>query len=288
MRARTLAALAAVGISVVPAACTRSRAEAKGDPALAAAHLNALASRSSGCGVARVAGVSEGTLLADHLARTYTTVLPTGYDPEHAYPLVLGFHGNDQGSRLLRKALDLEARAEAAGGAVFVYPDAVVRHVWRDHYATHWGGEADFPFVDALLERTLASACIDARKVFVVGYSSGGYFANDLACTRSDVVAAAAAIEGGGPQVHCTGSIPMLLVHDERDPQVLFVEGKKSLQLWLAMSGCRDETVPRGVCVAHAECLPGREVVWCTTNTGNHAILPEARDAVWTFLGSRF
>ncbi len=52
------------------------------------------AASSPGCGVAQAAGVRTGTIAVNGVDRSYTAVVPSGYNPSTPLALVFGWHGS--------------------------------------------------------------------------------------------------------------------------------------------------------------------------------------------------
>jgi poly(3-hydroxybutyrate) depolymerase len=237
---------------------------------------------SEGCGVSAAPGTAHESLLAAGATRTFERVLPAGYDPRRPYPLVLVFHGNGNDARSMHAHLALE---KAYGdGAVALYPQAVVRRVWADNYAPHWGRVDDLPFFDALVGWAEKNLCVDAARIFAVGWSSGAYFANQLGCVRPEVVRAIAATAGGGPEdAVCTRPVATFLHADRDDHAVLVTEGRASRDAWRKTNGCVASHDEDG-CTIYSGCAA--PLVYCETSGNGHRLLPAVRDALWHFLGS--
>lgn len=222
--------------------------------------------------------VAVRTVVVDDLARTYVVSAPRAKGP---WPIVLVLHGGGMTGQGMRAYADLERRASA--GAVFVYPDAVVRNVWADEYALHWDGTKDLAFMDALVRAAADSGQGDARRVFAFGLSSGAYFANQLACAWGKRLTGVAAIEGGGPYGDCSGPVSALIVHDAADPVVPASEGKASLAHWLSDDQCTAAESPwANTCKMHA-CAGSVRVATCSPTAGIHGIGPGVREAALRF-----
>jgi polyhydroxybutyrate depolymerase len=72
----------------------------------------------------------------------------------------------------------------------------------------------DLGFFDAIVKKLEGDYCIDAKRVYVAGFSNGGFFAHRIGCERADVVAAVAPVSGvlGMPPGQCKPSrkVPVL------------------------------------------------------------------------------
>lgn len=218
--------------------------------------------------------LSDGTEL-----RTYQIVLPAHYDPRRPYPLVLSFHGSGGNGDGFRRSMHEAGALEA----IVLFPDAVVRRVWGEHFATHWGKTEDLPFFDALVATTRATFCVDEARVFAWGWSSGGYFANQLGCVRPDVVRAIVALSGGGPEnVTCQTPMAAFIHHDRNDGSVAFATGSESRDHWRAVNRCDGARATENGCTVFDGCQ--QPLVWCATRGNGHGVPPSVRDAAWAFL----
>ena len=68
----------------------------------------------------------------------------------------------------------------------------------------------DYALFDALLALLARSYCLDPDRIFVVGHSLGGWFANSLACARGELVRAVGSLAGGVNRSDCRGRVAAL------------------------------------------------------------------------------
>jgi polyhydroxybutyrate depolymerase len=221
--------------------------------------------------------------------RSYTLVVPPGYQPATSYPLVYVLHGHGGSGAQARRAIDLESAAN--GRAIFVYPDG------------HGGGwdldspaskNADVALFDATLAITQSNYCIDLHRVFVAGFSNGAYMANQLGCRRGDRIRAVASHAGGGPyetageyddtgHLRCRGKpVASLVVHGAADGTVAPSEGQKSIDHWTHANHCggSSPTAPAG-CVSYQSCTS--PVTACKIPGLGHSLWAQAKNVTWSF-----
>jgi polyhydroxybutyrate depolymerase len=228
--------------------------------------------------------------------RTYDLVVPDSYDSKKAYPLVFVFHGAGGDGAGVRGQYGLEA--SAGGKAIFVYPDGFLGKWEREKPSE---SNPDMEYFDVLLESLFASHCVDVQRVFAAGYSNGGYFANQLACSRGARLKAIASISGGGPigdasdfddkgNLRCKEKpVAALITHGTDDTEVKLEEGQKSRDHWRRVNGCRTGAgVPfdPAPCVSLAGCASDRPVVYCEVPSIGHALWSESAKATWRFFDS--
>jgi polyhydroxybutyrate depolymerase len=201
-------------------------------------------------------------------------------------PLLVFLHGLGGSGAELTSALHLDEMAEAFGFA-FLAPDGVLdssgRRFWNasDSCCNFDGIAVDHV---AMLRRWIAEAGadhrVDPRRVYVVGFSNGGFMAYRAACEFGSLLAGIVSIAGAGPgdtsACHPDKPLSVLQIHGDRDPIVKFDGGhlfadarrprypsaQKSLGYWAKFDACDDEATPARVLDLNPR-LPGAEtVVW--------------------------
>ena len=249
---------------------------------------------SPGCGKAAQAGARSQKVSALGKPRAYTLVVPSGYQPKTAYPVVFGLHGNGGNANGVRASLDLERHAR--GQAIFVYPEGIGGGWDLDNESSK---NRDVALFDAILLSLHQSLCIDERRIFVTGFSNGAYMANQLACRRGERIRAVATHGGGGPyenagatyddQGHlvCPGkAVASLVVHGLSDGTVAPSEGQKSIDHWAFANRCSGGSSPSGppACAAMNGCV--QPVVACKVPGLGHGMWTEGKRLTWTFFDS--
>ena len=105
---------------------------------------------------------------------------PADFDPKRKYPAILNIHGGPQDEQF-HFGFDIVSQLYAASGYIVIEPNppgslgqqqAVVSQIFRN-----WGC-TDRPAVLSALDRVIAQGQVDSKKVFVTGYSYGGYMTN--------------------------------------------------------------------------------------------------------------
>ena len=182
------------------------------------------ASGSTACGHPAPAN-PPGSLPVGGSERQAIVVVPAGYRPDVALPLVIAFHGRTNYNARLRSYLELEEAAPRP--AIFVYP-AARRATGGGFTWAAADGRPDLALLDGILIAIGRSYCIDRSAVFLVGHSLGATFANDLACARASEIAGVGTVAGGITQRRCVGRVPALLLHNPRDELVPLAEGDRA------------------------------------------------------------
>jgi len=246
--------------------------------------------------------------------------VPATLSPGEKRPFVLFLHGfGSSGDDFVR----LLSIAQVAKEQRFVYAvpngalDAQGRRFWNA-----WSACCNF---DALpvdhvadLQRILEAArvhpSVDSRRMYVVGFSNGGFMAERLACERNSI-AAIVNIAGAGPSAsescHPSHPVAVLHIHGDADPLVPYQGGSVLRQPHLPKHPSAQATVAawaernqcKGALTAVGRydldpALPGAETsmqrftdcphaveLW-TVHGGAHVVASnrQAWSAIWQFL----
>jgi polyhydroxybutyrate depolymerase len=158
------------------------------------------------------------SLTVDRTKRVYRLFVPTSVALNRPAPLVVAFHGMLVDSKdVMPRYTKLNETAERHG-FIMVYANAVggVWGILPDRVS------ADVAFFDALLAHLSKTYRIDRDRVYVLGMSNGGYFAQLLATERSTTIAAVASHSGvlglqtlGG--INAKRKFPVMIVHGTGD-----------------------------------------------------------------------
>jgi polyhydroxybutyrate depolymerase len=166
----------------------------------------------------------------NNVRRTATVVEYSRLKKGRRATLIVLHGGQGTGGRI-RRTLGLDDFA-VGSGRVMVYPDGIDGH-WNRLRPPDTGPD-DSAFILALVNKLVADGISDRRRIFVMGFSSGGMLAMRFACDHADVVAGVGAIAAALPAevaASCKPSrpVPLVLVNGTADPLVPFLGGKASL-----------------------------------------------------------
>lgn len=196
-------------------------------------------------------------------SRSYRLVVPRKTVPP--MPVVFAFHGMGDSPESFARYSNLDALA-GAHGFLLVYPRSR-RSMWAtvDIAGQSPDENDDVRFFDRLLEHLAASHPVDRQRVFVIGMSNGGTFAQRLLTSRSDVVAAAVS------QAGARGELSMESPH--RRPILLLV-------------GEDDPALPSMRADFDAYRAAGHSSQWIQIRHLGHAWSPHTNEDVWKFLAA--
>ena len=215
--------------------------------------------------------------------RSYILHVPKSYSGQTAVPLVLDFHGLG-GTGSQEKGMSGYSKQSDQSGFIVAFPDGV-NGTWNNGLdPSRAGTEDDIGFAKAIVGELRSQGCIDAKRVYAVGFSMGGGMTYFLACNAADVFAAAAPssfdlVEGQG----CTPSrsISVLSFRGTADTVVpyagkssgsAFLGAEKTFQKWKEIDECTGSaaTASNG-CSMFSTCKGGTQIGLCTIQGGGHA-----------------
>jgi polyhydroxybutyrate depolymerase len=166
-----------------------------------------------------------------------------------------------------------------------------------------------------LLDQSRTNPAIDPKRVFVIGYSNGGFMAQRLACDVGDRIAGVVSVAGAAPSadVPCTqpSALSVLEIHGDADPIVHYDGGTvfdrtdvqphtsapDTVKFWAQHLSCSG--TPRTVSSIDLEpYVPDRETsvqryddcrgaveLWTVKGGGHYvALQPPAIEAIWGFI----
>ncbi len=180
-----------------------------------------------------------------------------------AWPLVIVLHGSSGDATAIEHQSNMDSLADAqrflvaypngTGGDFGLYPS--------DWNAGNCCGGAnrdnidDLGFISALVGLVGAHMPLDTRRVYVAGFSSGGYMAYYAGCQLSPTIAAIGVVSGSlaYDSCHPPKAVPLFAVHGTDDPEVPYDQSAPpppgtvpalaaalppSVQFWSALDGC--------------------------------------------------
>jgi polyhydroxybutyrate depolymerase len=200
--------------------------------------------------------------------RSLLTVVPEGYSPARLHALVLAFHGRTNSHERVRRYYDLEPHAD--DDVIFVYPSGRQlpdgTYTWADP-DDPTRSRPDLRLFDALVDAIGARYCIDRERIFAVGHSLGGWYANTLGCARGEVLRAIASLGGTITRTECQGATAALLLHNPDDRLVPFRYGLEARDVFLDQNQLPRRSEPaevgRFTCEQFAADAAATPVLWC-------------------------
>ncbi len=241
---------------------------------------------------------TDGTVSLTHagVARTYVVHVGRAVKPGVAAPLLVNVHGLNNSPAIQSAFSQVNPLADTEGFIV-AYPTGLNSSFNAGSCCgtSSQNGVDDIGFMRAIVADVEGKACVDASRVYAMGFSNGGYMANRLACEASDLFAAVGIVSGADGLATCTPSraVPVISFHGSIDTIVPYADGKALSAGWVSRDGCTGEAVHTvfgaSSCDAWNACRDGAKVEMCTITGGWH-LWPDATTAIpatpaiWSFL----
>lgn len=208
---------------------------------------------SAGCTLRAPQQSGERRMLVHGDTGRYIVSFPPGYDGARPYPLGFAFHGYTRTHQNCQ-ASDCEGfQKELGDRAILVYLKS-----FGPGWTETGRDEQNTQFFGAVLEELRKSACVDERRIFVAGTSSGARFANMVGCRYGDLLQAVAPVAGQQMGLRCKGHPAALVIHGVDDPHILFSLGEELRDFYVSRNGCSPRTLP-GIAAVHARIRQARD-----------------------------
>jgi hypothetical protein len=206
-------------------------------------------------------------------ARRYWTRPPMGYEKNTPMPLTMWGQGCGQGGGAENVPTNQSGAAMAAVQVQFLAPQ-----IGNKCYSAGPDGDnaksPELAYFDAALAETLANFCIDTSKIFMGGYSSGGWLTSLISCNRADKVRGVGWVAAGLQKNHdaCAGRVPAIIVRGTEDGGTPLDQTTAARDSLIMRNGCTMDTKPwlpgeatftSSSCLEYQGCMPGYPVVWC-------------------------
>ena len=165
----------------------------------------------------------------------YRLMTPPDVRPGRKYPLVVFLHGSGQRGR------DNQAQLRGLPGRM---ADAKLRERFpcflvapQCPAGSDWVRRADT--LEALIESLLKAQPIDRRRIYLTGFSMGGFGTWELAVRRPELFAAVAPICGGGDSGRASKlvGVPVWAVHGDADDVVPVEQSRRMIEAIRAAGG---------------------------------------------------
>lgn len=241
------------------------------------------------------------------LDRPFEVFVPDTYDGSAAVPLVVLLHGYGINGAMQEDFFQLRQLADSRG-FLLATPDGTIdadgSHFWNATDACCGFGATvdDSAYLVAVIQHIEADYRVDPARVFLVGFSNGGFMSYRMACDHADLIAAIASISGAtflDPSA-CNPSEPVTVVeiHGDHDEAIAYDGGTfrdqphpgavETVADWAAYDGCTgpateaaegrdlDQRFDDAIVAQYEGCPPGVAVELWTIPGGAH--IPELTD----------
>jgi polyhydroxybutyrate depolymerase len=202
---------------------------------------------------------TTGTVKLDD--RPFKLHVPRGHDPAVKVPLVVLLHGYTSDSAEAESYFKLAAESDRRG-FLYAMPDGTQDRRGEQHWnATeaccdfYGSGVDDSSYLSKLVETVKAGYAVDAKRVYFIGHSNGGFMSHRMACDHADVVAAIVSLAGmvtGKPErCQAARAVTVVQIHGTADETISFDGGfnggqaypsaADTVAFWRKQNGCADQ-----------------------------------------------
>ena len=255
------------------------------------------------------------------LARAYSKFIPSSYSKDSSIPLVVLLHGYGSTGAQQESYMKFESVAEK-NKFILVYPDGTIdsvgRRFWNatDACCSFFSQVDDDAYLLAILKEMESRYSIDAKRIYFVGHSNGGFMSYRMACKHPDRIAAIASLAGASffkaADCGAKSSVSVLQVHGTKDGTILYDGGQilgnsypgavASATQWATFNQCAQNAVTRSTkldlepniagdetsVMAWTNCQNSSEVELWTMESGAH--IPTLRSTfaskIWEFFAA--
>jgi polyhydroxybutyrate depolymerase len=229
---------------------------------------------------------------------------PAGYRDGTAAPLVIMLHGYTADGAKEEAYLKLTAESDRRG-FLYTYPDSTKDRAgntfWNatDACCNFYGSTVDDSgYVSGIINAVKARYTVDAKRVYLVGHSNGGFLSYRVACDHADQVTAIVSLAGAmwtdASRCQPTRPVSVLEIHGTADQTILFDGGTiaghtypsvaATVADWRRLDGCTDAASPNPPAAQDLVVgVPGPETTAVVYSTGCRA---GSRVELWTMDGA--
>lgn len=196
--------------------------------------------------------------------RAYSKFVPSSYSKDTSIPLVVLLHGYGATGAQQESYMKFESVAEK-NKFILVYPDgttdSVGKRFWNatDACCNFFSEVDDDAYLLSILKEVESNYSIDAKRIYFVGHSNGGFMSYRMACRHPDRIAAIASLAGASffKETDCgaKSSVSVLQVHGTKDETILYEGGQilgnsypsafASASQWATVNQCTKNAVSR-------------------------------------------
>ena len=227
--------------------------------------------------------------------------VPQSYACDKPAPLVILLHGYTASGAIEELYLNITAESNKRG-FLYAHPDgtksAAGKQFWNatDACCNFEGSKVDdSAYISKLITDVQAAYNVDAKRIYLIGHSNGGFMSYRMACEHGDQIAAFASLAGAmyADVKKCAAATPVSLleIHGTADGTIAYDGGsigastypsaETSVADWVAFNKCGTTADTSAAPLDLVTALPGSET-HITSYTGCQA---GTGVALWTMEG---
>ncbi|WCN82122.1 cellulose binding domain-containing protein [Micromonospora sp. LH3U1] len=241
----------------------------------AVAATNGTLAATAGCGKAPTLTSGTRTIQSSGQSRTYNLRIPDGYDRNHPYRLIFGFHWLNGSANNVTSAGYYGLQPLSNNSTIFVAPQGL-NAGWAN---TNGRDLTLFDDISGQIENDL---CVDTTQRFALGWSYGGAMSYAVACARPTVIRAVTVLSGANLSGCNGGTQPVAYfgIHGIYDSVLNISQGRQIRDTFVRNNGCTAQSPrepSRGslthITTAYSGCRAGYPVQWAAFD-GDHTPSP--------------
>ena len=235
------------------------------------------------------AGDATVTVQSGGRSRKYLQHVPSGLPAGTPLALVIDLHGAGGNGKQQQGLSGFNALADKEK-FLAIFPDGIDGYWNVDDKCCGTAGKEkvdDVGFLRAIITKVSAESCVDAKRIYVSGFSNGGGLAHRMGCDAADVIAAIAPAATDLRTQPCNAARPISMMEvrgmaDALEPyegglvgpaggQYVAVGAKASQKLWADIDRCTGSTTTNDkYCATYTQCAEGVEVDLCSLPNTDH------------------
>ncbi|MEU1587312.1 cellulose binding domain-containing protein [Micromonospora sp. NPDC005710] len=267
--------LPSIAAAALLLAATTGGALSSGFGATAAAATNGTLAATAGCGKAPTLASGTRTIQSSGQSRTYNLRIPDGYDRNHPYRLIFGFHWLNGSANNVTSAGYYGLQPLSNNSTIFVAPQGL-NAGWANTNGR------DLTLFDDISRQIENDLCVDTTQRFALGWSYGGAMSYAVACARPTIVRAVTVLSGANLSGCNGGTQPVAYfgIHGIYDSVLNISQGRQLRDTFVRNNGCTAQSPrepSRGslthITTAYAGCRAGYPVQWAAFD-GDHTPSP--------------
>ncbi|MGC4897440.1 cellulose binding domain-containing protein [Micromonospora sp. DT31] len=264
-----------IAAAAVLLAATTGAALTGGFGATAEAATNGTLAATAGCGKAPTLTSGTRTISSGGQNRSYILRIPDGYDRNHPYRLIFGFHWLNGSANNVASAGYYGLLPLSNNSTIFVAPQGI------DAGWANTNGR-DLTLFDDISRQVENDLCVDTSQRFALGWSYGGAMSYAVACARPTVIRAVTVLSGANLS-GCNGGtqpVPYFGIHGIYDSVLNISAGRSLRDTFVRNNGCTAQSPrepSRGslthITTTYSGCRAGYPVQWAAFD-GDHTPSP--------------
>ncbi|MET8549291.1 cellulose binding domain-containing protein [Micromonospora zamorensis] len=241
----------------------------------AVAATNGTLAATAGCGKAPTLTSGTRTIQSSGQSRTYNLRIPDGYDRNHPYRLIFGFHWLNGSANNVTSAGYYGLQPLSNNSTIFVAPQGL-NAGWANTNGR------DLTLFDDISRQIESDLCVDTTQRFALGWSYGGAMSYAVACARPTIIRAVTVLSGANLSGCNGGTQPVAYfgIHGTFDSVLNISQGRQLRDTFVRNNGCTAQSPrepSRGslthITTAYAGCRAGYPVQWAAFD-GDHTPSP--------------